>query len=386
MNDQRITKLAKMVVNHSCRLAKQEKVLIEGIGVPKEVIISFIRAVTTCGATPFVSIKDDQVMRELCSCYEEKDTKLMADCELHMLKHMDAFIGIRGFMNANEFGDVGSDYIRNVLQNYIQPVHHEYRNKHLKWVALRWPTPSMAQRAGMSTELFEELFFDACTMDYAKLEIAMTPLAEAMGQTDKVRIVGPLDTDISFSIQGMHQYKHAGTHNIPDGELATAPVRDSVNGRIHYNVPSVFYGTTFYDICFDFKEGKVVHAQCNSPKRMNALLDQDPAARYVGEFAFGLNPGLRKPMLDILFDEKMAGSVHLAQGNAYPQCDNGNRSSIHWDLILMQTPDAGGGEIYFDDVLARRDGLFVLDELVHLNPHELLSSELSVGNMGGIDG
>ena len=367
MKEKRINKLARLLINHSCALEAGEKVLIEAINVPNEMIIQLIREVKSVRGVPLVTIKDDQIIRELCCCYSEDDIRLMADCELYTLKHMDAFIGIRGFMNTSELSDVGGDKLKNVLKHYIQPVHFEQRNQNTKWVVLRWPTPAMAQRAGMSTEAFENFYFDACTIDYAKMEAAMKPLIEIMQQTDKVRIVGPGDTDVSFSIKGMAQCKYAGRHNIPDGELLTAPVRDSVNGRIRYNVPSVFYGTTFEDVCFTFKDGKIVNATCNHADKMNEILDQDEGARFIGEFAFGCNPHISKPMNDVLFDEKIMGSIHLTPGNAYKESDNGNRSAIHWDLILIQTPEMGGGDIYFDETLVRRDGRFVLGELEGLD-------------------
>jgi aminopeptidase len=371
LRDPRLAKLAKLVIEHSCALEPSEKVLIEAIGVPSEMVIALIRAAKGAGGTPFVNLKDDQIIRELCLSYDESDVKLMADCELYTLRQMDAFIGLRGFMNISELSDVPGDRLQSIMKHYIQPVHLGQRNENLKWVAVRWPTPSMAQRAGMSTEAFEDFYFDACAFDYAKMEAAMDPLVRLMEETDKVSIVGPGDTDISFSIKHMPPRKYAGQHNLPDGELLTAPIKDSVNGRIRYNVPSVLYGTTFEDICLDFEGGKIVNATSNHAKRLNDILDQDVGARYVGEFAFGFNPYILKPIKDVLFDEKMMGSIHLTPGNAYKVCDNGNRSALHWDLVLMQTPEMGGGEIHFDTTLIRRDGRFVLEELGGLNPENL---------------
>ena len=279
-----------------------------------------------------------------------------------------AFIGVRGAHNSREYADVPEAQMHRLLQHYIQPVHHDFKNNNLKWVAMRWPTPAMAQRASMSTEGFEDYFFDVCCVDYASLDAAMVPLCELMAQTSDVRIVGPNDTDLRFSIEGMKTLRSVGHHNIPDGELLTAPLRGSVEGRIRYNTPSVYYGTLFTDVCLDFSHGRAVCATANDSRRLNELLDIDEGARYVGEFAFGLHPKITTPIQDILFDEKMTGSVHLAQGNAYRTCDNGNRSAIHWDLILLQTAAAGGGEVQFDGATVSRDGRFVLPELAPLNP------------------
>jgi aminopeptidase len=357
-----------MLMEHSCALQPGERVLIESINAPTEIVLSLVREAKRVGGTPIVTIKDDQVIRELSTIYTVADVQFMADCELHTLRQVDAFIGLRGGQNSQEYVDVPEPQMGRILQHYVKPVHHQYKNDNLKWVALRWPTPAMAQRAGMSTEAFEDFFFDVCCFDYARLEDAMSPLSELMATTDRVRIVGPGDTDLAFSIAGMGNIKSAGRHNIPDGEVLTAPTITSAHGRIRYNVPSIYYGTSFSDVCLDFRDGRAVHATANDTQRLNDLLDIDEGARYLGEFAFGVHPRINTPIQDILFDEKMSGSVHLAQGNSYSNCDNSNRSAIHWDLILLQTPAAGGGDVYFDETLISRDGRFVLDELAILNP------------------
>jgi aminopeptidase len=367
MKDPRMNRLANLVINHSCAIKPGERLLIEGINVPNDMIIEVIREAKRIGGVPLVSIKDDKIIRELCSCYSQEDISLMADCELYTLNQMHAFVGIRGILNGHELSDVPPNNLKTVMEHYIRPVHMEVKHQNTKWVVLRWPTQAMAQQAKMSTEAFEDFYFDACTMDYARMETAMEPLVDIMKQTDMVRVSGPGDTDVSFSIQNMPQCKCAGRHNLPDGELLTTPIRESVNGRICYNVPSFFYGTLFEDVCFTFSNGKIVVATSNHTEKLNQILDYDPGARYIGEFAFGLNPHILRPMNDVLFDEKIMGSLHLVPGNAYKECDNGNRSAIHWDLVLMQTTEMGGGEVYFDDILVRKDGMFVLEALQGLN-------------------
>jgi aminopeptidase len=228
----------------------------------------------------------------------------------------------------------------------------------------------MSQQAGMSTESFEDYYFDVCCLDYTKMGEEMKNLIALMDKTDKVRIVSP-GTDLTFSIKGIDTEPCAGDMNIPDGEVFTAPVKDSVNGTLAFNTPSLFKGTTFENITFEFKDGKIVKADGNFPDKINQILDTDEGARYIGEFAIGVNPYITKPMKDTLFDEKIAGSIHITPGRCYDEADNGNKSAIHWDLVLIQTPEFGGGEIYFDDVLIRKDGLFVIDELKGLNPDNL---------------
>jgi aminopeptidase len=228
----------------------------------------------------------------------------------------------------------------------------------------------MALQGSMSTTAFEDFFFDVCCLDYAKMSRAMDPLKELMERTDRVRLVAR-DTDISFSIKGLPAIKCDGQLNIPDGEIFSAPVKNSVNGRITFNTPALYNGFVYENISFLFKDGKIVEATSNATDMTNEVLDTDEGARYVGEFSLGVNPFITRAMKDTLFDEKITGSIHFTPGNAYDECNNGNKSAIHWDLVLIMTPEYGGGEIWFDGVLIRKDGRFTLPELQALNPENL---------------
>jgi aminopeptidase len=287
------------------------------------------------------------------------------------MERMQCYIGARGSLNVSELSDVPADKQKFYEQSVWKRVHHDVRVKKTRWVVLRWPTPSMAQMAEMSTEAFEDCYFNVCTLDYAKMSRAMRPLIERMQRTDRVRLKGPRDTDLSFSIKGIPAVGCDGKLNIPDGEVFTAPVRDSVNGVIHFNCPTLYRGATHNDIRLVFKEGKIVEATSTATRKLNEVLDADAGARYVGEFAIGFNPWCTRPMKDILFDEKIAGSIHFTPGACYDEASNGNKSDIHWDMVLLQTPEYGGGEVWFDDQLIRKDGQFVIPELLPLNPENL---------------
>jgi aminopeptidase len=228
----------------------------------------------------------------------------------------------------------------------------------------------MAQSAGLSTEAFEDLYFEVCTMDYHKMAQAMVPLEKRMRRADRVRIAGP-GTDLTFSIKGIGAKMCRGDRNIPDGEVFSCPVKNSLNGRIQFNTPTLYAGTKFENVCLEFKNGRVVGATSSNSKRLNEILDTDQGARYTGEFSLGFNPYILQPMCDILFDEKIAGSLHLTPGQAYEECDNGNRSAVHWDMVLIQRPEYGGGEVWFDEELIRKDGLFIPKDLKPLNPENL---------------
>lgn len=371
--DERIKKLAENLVNYSMDVKEGEKVYVHYIGgSTQDLARQLVKEVYKAGGTPFVHYTDPKLQREtLLHCTEEQ-MALMAKLDASEMEQMDCYVAVRGSDNINELSDVPADKMKIYEAYYVTPVHHDVRVKKTKWVVLRYPNTSMAQLANMSHEAFEDFYFNVCNLDYGKMAEAMKPLVEYMNRTDKVRIVGP-GTDLQFSIKGIPAVPCSGHRNIPDGEVYTAPVRDSVNGTLSYNTPAVFQGFTYENITFRFENGKIVEATANDTERINHVLNTDEGARYIGEFAIGVNPYILKPMKDTLFDEKIMGSFHFTPGNCYEEeAPNGNSSAIHWDLVCIQTPEFGGGEIYFDDVLIRKDGRFVVKELEGLNPENLI--------------
>ncbi len=371
MIDPRITRLADTLVNYSCAVKPGEKLLLEAIDVPHEFTAEVVRLVAAAGAQPLVLLKSNQVNRALMLAGSEPQWATIADVEKRQMEAVQCYIGARGNPNICELSDVPADRQKLYESSVWKKVHIEVRCTKTRWVVLRWPSPSMAQLAEMSTEAFEDFYFDVCTMDYARMSRAMQALKQRMERTDRVRLKGPRDTDLEFSIQGIPAVPCDGKLNIPDGEVFTAPVRDSVNGVIHFNAPTLYRGTTHENIRLVFRGGKIVEGTSSNTTKLNEVLDSDEGARYTGEFAIGINPYITKPMKDILFDEKIAGSIHLTPGNSYDEAPNGNKSEVHWDMVLIQTPPWGGGEMYFDGELVRKDGLFVTDDLRPLNPDQL---------------
>ena len=370
MKDPRINKLARQLIRYSCNLQEGEKVLIENYGIEREFIVALVEEAYAVGAHPIVTLRDNSIQRALLKGATKEHWDLKAKLDSDVMKNVDAYIGVRAGDNSYETADVAPEAMKNYMQNYSTPVHSLIRVPETRWVVLRYPTASMAQQAETSIEAFENHYFNVCCMDYEKMSKAMDALVTCMEKTDRVRIVGQ-GTDLSFSIKGMPAIKCDGKLNIPDGEVFSAPIKDSINGTLTYNTPSLYQGAVFADVSFTFENGKIVKATSSDTKKLNKILDTDEGARYVGEFAIGVNPYINKPMKDILFDEKIAGSFHFTPGNCYDDCNNGNKSAIHWDLVCIQTPEYGGGEMYFDDVLVRKDGLFVLEELLPLNPENL---------------
>lgn len=372
MKDTRYEKLANNLLTYSVNIQKGENILIEilgeeGIPLAKEII----KKAEKLGARPYFNIINYEVLRVFLQNADEEQIKMYAKHDVNRMRDMNAYIGIRATSNNAELNGISKEKMELYNKYYTLLVHFEQRVKHTKWCILRYPNNSMAQMSKMNTDEFEDFFFNVCNLDYEKMSKAMDNLKQLMNKTDKVHIVGK-DTDLTFSIKGISAEKYVGTFNIPDGEVATAPVKNSVSGYITYNTETSYNGITFNNIRFEFKDGKIVKATSNKEKELNEILDIDEGARYIGEFAIGLNPYIEKPIGDTLFDEKIKGSFHFTPGDSLEESDNGNRSSIHWDIVNIQTPEYGGGEIYFDDVLIRKDGRFVLPELDCLNPENLI--------------
>lgn len=370
MTDPRIKKLSDVLVNFSCKVQPGEKVWIDLKGADHALGEALADAVFEAGGLPIIKLTDNRIQRRLMLGYTEPQLVWLGQEDAALMAQCAAYIGVRGGENAFELSDVPESQNSLYNRTYGKMVHDEIRVPKTRWVVLRYPTPGMAQLAGMSTQAFEDYYFNVCTMDYAGMSLAMDPLVKRMQRTDRVHITG-LGTDLRFSIKGQTAIKCAGELNIPDGEVFTAPVRDSIEGTLRYNTPSLYQGLTHEDIAFTFEKGKIVRATGSREQLLNQILDSDEGARYIGEFAIGVNPYITKPMKDTLFDEKIAGSFHFTPGRCYGEAPNGNDSVIHWDLVMIQTPEYGGGEMYFDEELIRKDGLFVPQDLQGLNPEAL---------------
>ncbi|UKS29107.1 aminopeptidase [Paenibacillus sp. HWE-109] len=371
MRDPRLQTFARNIIRYSVSLQPGENILIEMIGVKDpELAKCFIEEVYAVGGKPFIELRDPVITRSLQMKGSQEQFSQWSDFELQRMKQMDAYVAVRSGDNITESSDVPDDQMKLYLKHFQRPLFDE-RINNTKWCVMRYPNPSMAQLAGKSTEEFEDFYFKVCNLDYSKMAVAMESLVDLMNRTDRVRLVAK-GTDISFSIQNIGAVPCSGLRNIPDGEVYSAPVKDSVNGVISYNTPTIYSGTSFENIVLRFENGRIIEATSNDTKKLNDILDTDDGARYIGEFAIGVNPHIQHPMKDILFDEKIDGSIHFTPGQAYETADNTNRSSVHWDMVLIQRPEYGGGEIYFDDVLIRKDGRFVIPELEKLNPENLM--------------
>lgn len=376
MKDERLVKMAHNILHYSLDVQPGEHILINVVDEGEPLAVELIKQMYAKGAYPHIRYSRPKLQREWMKGLTKEQLVESLRMEESLYYGLQGYIGIHGETNDSEMSDVPQEKAR-LFGELFQDIGHYIDNK-TKGLRINYPTPSMAQKANMSTEAFEDFYFDVCSLDYQRMADACQPLYELMDKTDRVRILGP-GTELTFSIKGIGTRTAVGKRNMPDGEVYTSPVRDSVQGVISYNTPSSYKGTLFENVRFTFRDGKIVEATASNSAKLNEILDSDEGARYIGEFAIAFNPLILHPMGDILFDEKIAGSFHLTPGRAYEEADNGNRSTVHWDLISIQRPEYGGGEIWFDDVLIRKDGLFVHPALLGMNPDALtsLSHELS---------
>jgi aminopeptidase len=366
--DSRIEALSKTLVHHSIKMQKGENVMIYGPVKAKQLILQLLKEIRANGGNPIVELSDDDITREMLLAQTDQALKRKYRWLEVQLEDIDCMIHIRALDSDYTNADVPSELLMNERKN-ILPLQSKRLGK--KWVLLNYPTEGAAHKAKMSYEQYFDYLFDVMNVDYKLMEEAFNPLKELMEKTDRVKIVGP-GTNLEFSIKGLNVIPCAGENNIPDGEIFTAPVKDSVNGTISYNTPSAYRGRVFNNVKLTFKGGKIIDASADDNLDvLEEIFNTDEGSRYVGEFAIGVNPKIKHPMTNTLFDEKIAGSIHFTPGNSYDHCPNGNKSSVHWDLVLIQTKEYGGGEIYFDGELIRKDGIFVKESLKGLNPENL---------------
>lgn len=360
-------KLANRLINYSMKVQSGEHVLLHMIDIPLEMTTYLVDAVHNAGGFAHVKLESRMIAKALVKNVHADSLNVTLEHELLQMKRMNCYLAIRGSLNSYDLSDVDAELLRLKTTTLRPIVDHRVRNT--KWCVCVWPTPSLSQAACMSTTAFEKFFFDACTFDYNSLNEGATSLEKLMTETDKVKIIGP-GTNLEFSIKNIPAVKCIGEYNIPDGEVFTAPVKDSVNGFITFNAITTYAGQTFNDIELKFENGQIISANCviGDVNKLNEILDADEGARYIGEFAIGINPLITKPMNDILFDEKIYGSFHFTPGACYDEAYNGNVSSVHWDMVCLQSEKTGhSGEIWFDDVLIRKNGEFVVTPLQVLN-------------------
>lgn len=366
--EEKIKKLADIIVNYSLNVREDEKVLITYQSMEaRSLVEELIRKINLRRGLVFTNYVDPFISNLLKEKTTSKRIDLIRTYQQFEVDNFDCFINIKYNLNDYESKNIPSN-IRDEISKKTYDIHNKMVNER-RWVLLNYPSYVDAFKAKMKYEDFLDYSLNVMTLDYSKMGEDIKPLKSLMEKTKKVRLTAD-GTDITFSIKGMPVIPCVGESNIPDGEIFTCPIKNSVNGVITYNTTSTYHGEVFSNIKLEFSDGKIISATCNEEEKnekLNRIFDTDEGSRYIGEFSLGLNPKILNPMGDILFDEKIIGSIHFTPGAAYKECYNGNDSNVHWDLVLIQRKEYGGGELYFDDKLVRKDGLFVLDELKQLN-------------------
>lgn len=367
--------LSKKLLENSINLKEKDNILIEVMGEEGlELGEELTKISKEMKANPLLKITKHEDLKYFLMNASEQEIIEYSKKDYEQMKKMNAYIGISAPTSDHMLEGISQEKINFYNKYYTAKVHLEQRVKHTKWCILRYPNEYFANKNNMTLEEFKDYYYKVCNVDYEKMKYAMEPLKQLMNKTDKVHIIAP-NTDLKFSIKNIPAEKYYGTFNIPDGEVATCPVKESVQGHITYNTKTKYNDIIFNDIRFEFKDGKIIKAEArDKTKELNEILDTDEGARYIGEFAFGLNPYIDNVMCDTLFDEKIHGSFHFTPGMALEESDNGNRSAIHWDIVKILRKEFGGGEVYFDDVLIMKDGKFVLDELKQLNSENFKNS------------
>ena len=365
MKDPRVRQLAEVLVSYSTRVKKGDVVLISAAGFEAAPLVHEIYSLCLERSAAYVEYEFS--LPDLNRHFYNKATKSQLgwfpEHKLDFMKKATVYIGISAADNSMVMAQANQASMI-AWSRVVRPI-IDQRVKHTRWVVTRYPTHGAAQEAKMSLEEYEDYLFSACCIDWAGESKKQEKLKRLMDRADRVRIISS-DTDLSFSLRGMPGIKCDGRCNIPDGEVFTAPVRDSVEGYITYNCPTVYQGKEFTTIRLEFSKGRIVKATApGMDKELNRILDTDEGARYIGEFAIGVNPGITRPMRNILFDEKIFGSIHFTPGQCYDECNNGNVSAVHWDMVKLLS---GDGEIRFDDVPILKDGSFVHRDLHVLNP------------------
>lgn len=365
MNDPRVKQLAEVLVDYSTGVKKDDVVFISASGSESIPLVKEIYALCLARGAKYVeyAFQIPEIDRHFYNGATASQLAYFPRHKLDFMKDASVYIAISAAENSMVMAQANQ---ANMIawSKTVRPL-VDWRVKNTRWVITRFPTHGAAQEAKMSLEEYEDYLFSACCIDWDAESRKQEKLKHLMDRTETVRITAS-DTDLTFSIKGLSGIKCDGRFNIPDGEVFTAPVRDSVEGFITYNCPTVYQGKEFNGIRLEFRQGQIVKATASGMnEELNRILDTDEGARYVGEFAIGVNPNIREPMRNILFDEKIFGSIHFTPGQCYDECDNGNRSAVHWDMVKLLK---GDGEIWFDDVLIQKDGLFVHKDLLELNP------------------
>jgi aminopeptidase len=375
MNDPRVDRMAKVLVNYSTHIQPGDRVLVEAEPIAEPLVRALYREILLAGGHPHSLIAlagfttatgvDDVFLK-----YAEGDQLDYPATFLNLAyEQFESRIRIHSVSNSKLLmeADKAKMARRSKVMGTVTKVQFQRgAAKEFKWITTLFPTQAYAQDTGMSLEEFERFVFSACHVEdpqedaiayWQGVKAEQGKLVDQLNGHDLVEIKSP-DCDLTLSIKGRTFLSAHGESNMPDGEVFTGPVEDSVEGRVRFSFPSVLQGNEVEGVELVFKEGKVVEASAERNQEfLDAKLGTDDGARYLGEFAIGLNYGVKSFSRNILFDEKFGGTIHMALGAGYPESGSKNESAIHWDMICDMRKDS---EIRVDGDVVYKDGQFVI--------------------------
>jgi aminopeptidase len=330
--DPRWRELGELLVNYSLAVQPGEKVMVAmGELESYPLVRGVFEAVVKAGGYPQVQFLSESLRHQLLKYGSAEQLAWVPALEAYGMEWADCYLGLRGASNLHEHDDIPADRLS--LNQKAMGKISALRWEKTRWCLVRVPNAAFAQQAQTDEETITEMFFNACLLDWPKESARWREWAKRLDGSKRVRVTGR-ETDLSFSVQGRKWFAWEGKSNMPDGEIMTAPVEDSLNGEIFFDLPGVLSGRLIHDIRLRWKAGRLLEASSSTNQDfLRAVLATDAGSGIVGEFAMGTNLAVNRFCKDILIDEKIGGTVHLAFGRSYPECGGLNSSAIHWDIV-----------------------------------------------------
>jgi aminopeptidase len=354
--DNRWKKLGDLLVNYSVEVKPGEKVIVAMVE-PETypLVLAVYEACIKAGAYPQVQFLSEELNRCLLKYGNEEQIERVPEIEKYGMEWADAYLGLRGAHNLDVFWDIPAGRLADFRRTMGKVSTMRWENT--RWCLVRVPNSAFADQAGIDEETITEMFFEACLLDWRELSKEWRRLAELFNRGTQVHVVGH-DTDLRFSVDGRTWVVADGKVNMPDGEIATSPVESTVDGEINFELPGVLGGRLVHDLHLRWKKGKLVEATSSTNQDfLQALIHTDAGSGLIGEFAFGTNPAVTHFCKDILIDEKIGGTIHIALGRAYPMTGGTNDSAIHWDIIKDFRKE---GQVFLNDKLIFEKGTFLV--------------------------
>jgi len=356
MQDSRLQKTARVLVDYSTRVKKGDRVIISTQIGAAPLALAVYRLCLERDAYPVIRCTVPGANYLFFKHAKEHQLKRFPKVAMYEMKNTDVNIHLFASFNTRELASISPKRI-SARAKVMKPV-SRWRSDKTRWVLFDFPTRAFAQEAGMSIFEYEDFVFKAIDLDWHKFSLRMHEIADAINKADHIKIVGT-NTEIEM------EHKHGrcivgdGLNNMPGGEVFTAPDKFSVSGHIQFDFPSVRYGTVVRGIKLKFDKGKVISASADSGEALlKEMINMDKGSCYIGELGIGCNYNISRQTNNTLFDEKIGGTIHLALGNAYPECNGKNKSALHWDLIKDLRKK--GSAIYLDGKLFQKDGKFLI--------------------------